>query len=466
MKIGLVGGSNEQRSLPFDGQRTINLYAVFDEQGKEVAALYGTPGLLTFANIGTGNIRDAFFATNGRAFAISGSALYELDAAGNGTIRGTLDQNQGITYMVENGQQLGICDGKSLYMLRYSDNDFQKVTDPDLPDVGTLDYIDGYFVVTELSSGRFRISGLYNGLSWGALDFATAESSPDFLGRAINALGLLWLLGDFTGEAWANTGDAAFPFERISGGKLSVGIAAPKTALELDESLFWVGQNKEGRGIVYRANGFTPTRISTSFVERRLQAVPNIRLLRSYAYQQEGHTFYVITGEGLATSLVYDLTTKIWHERSYFNEHGEHERHLADCCMVAFGKTLVGDRRSGKIYDMSLDYYSDDGEVIAADRIYTHISDEGEYIRARTLEIGVEPGVGTQSGAGSDPQIMMRLSKDGCKTYTDWFTAAIGKVGEYRNKARFRRLGTAPMMTFHMRITDPVRRAICGSYLK
>ena len=48
MKIGLVGPSYQARSLPFNAQRTVNLFPVFDEQGKETAALYGTPGLKLF----------------------------------------------------------------------------------------------------------------------------------------------------------------------------------------------------------------------------------------------------------------------------------------------------------------------------------------------------------------------------------------------------------------------------------
>jgi hypothetical protein len=466
MKIGLVGGSYQERSLPFDAQRTVNCYPVFDKQGKEASALYGTPGLSLFAVTGSGSIRGEFKATNGRAFAVSGSSFYEIDAAGNATSLGSLDQSQGIVYMAENGQQLGICDGKSLYMFKYSDNSFIRVTDPDLPDVGTLGFIDGYFVVSELNSGRFRISALYDGESWHALDFATAESSPDNLGLVINAAGQLWALGDFTSEIWTNTGDATFPFERISGSKLSVGIVASATGLELDGSLFWLGQNKEGTGIVYRANGFTPQRISNSAIEQQIQKASNIGQVRAYAYQEDGHSFYILTGGGLETSLAYDLSTGIWHERAYLNSEGRFEQHLASCGMVAFGKTLVGDRRNGNIYEMSLKYYSDNGEAMAFDRVYTHLSDQDRLFQFNELIIGVESGVGTLSGDGSDPKIMMRLSKDGARTWSDWAEATIGKIGQYRNKARFRRLGAAEQMTFHVRITDPVKRAICGSYLR
>lgn len=465
MKIGLVGPSSQERSLPFDAQRTVNFYPVFDKEGKEVSALYGTPGLLLFATAGTGPIRGEYAATNGRCFAVSGSSLYEINSDGSSVARGSLDQNIGIVSMTENGFQLAICDGISVYIFTYATNAYQKVTDVDLPQSGTITFIDGYFVVNQIGTGKFFISALYDGLSWAALDFATAESSPDELIRVINAVGLLWLLGSKTGEIWSNTGASNFPFERISGAKMEAGILAAHTAVAMDNSLFWVGRDDNGSGIVFRANGFTPQRVSTNAIELLIQRAPSPETLRAYPYQQEGHTFYVLTGGGMDTTLVYDLSTQLWHERAYLNEDGAFELHRASCGMFAFNKQLVGDRENGNIYVLSQDVFSDNGESLASDRIYTHLSDEGKRIRFGTLEIDFEMGVGLQSGQGEDPQVMMRLSKDGGKTWSNWYTTTIGRVGKYKNKARFRRLGMADIMTFHIRITDPVKRAVCGSYL-
>lgn len=461
--IGLVGGSRQAYSLPFNAERTVNMHPVFDQESKTKAALYGTPGLVDFADVGTGPEREGFRATNGRMFTISGSGFYEVEASGVHTLRGSIEQSQGIAYMEENGFQLCICDGSSLYIFTYADNEFEKVTDPDLPEVGTVTFIDGYFVASEVGSGRFFLSALYNGLSWNALDFATAESSPDELRRVINGIGQLWLLGEVSGEIWTNTGDSQFPFERISGAKLEVGIAAPKTALVLDNSLFWVGQDEGGTGIVYRTSGLTPRRISTDEVEAALQAAPNPLEMRSWWYQKNGHIFYVITGGGLETSWVYDLTTQIWCERAYTNSYGQFEPHLANWCVYAFGKHLVGDRRNGKIYELSESAYDDAGEPLIAERIYTHTAMNSERFSINRLTIDLEGGVGLEDG--SDAVIMMQLSKDGGKTWGNWHTTSIGKVGKYLSKARFRRLGYAEQITFRVRISDPVKRVLLASYV-
>lgn len=465
MKIGLVGPSYQERSIPFDAQRTINLYPVFDKDGKEVSALYGTPGLSLFATAGTGPVRGSYASANGRAFVVSGSNLYELTSVGATTLRGSLETASGIVSIDENGLQLAICDGESAYIFTYATNAFVRVTDSDFPSAGTITFIDGYFAVNKNDSGVFYISSSYDGTAWAALDFATAESSPDELLRVINAVGQLWLLGTFTTEVWTNTGASAFPFERISGAKMEMGILAPHSAVAVDNSLFWVGRDRIGSGIVYRAQGFTPQRISTSAIELLLQQASSPETLRAYTYQQDGHTFYVITGGGMDTTLVYDISTQLWHERTYLNSSGEFEQHLGACGMFAFSQQLVGSRIDGKIYTMSLDVYSDDGDEIASERIYTHLSDEDKRIRFNQLVISMETGVGLQSGDGSDPQITLWISKDGGRTYSNGYMTSFGAVGNYITRAEFRRLGIASNITFKVRITDPVKRALIGSYL-
>jgi len=136
MKTGLVGGSVEQWSAPFDAQRTINMYPVTDEQGAEVTALYSCAGLSVFGVVGSGNIRGMYSSTNGRAFVVSGSGLYEVQGDGTSTLRGSLLQTDGIVTIAENGLQLAICDGVNLYILTYATNVFAKVTDADFLSCG------------------------------------------------------------------------------------------------------------------------------------------------------------------------------------------------------------------------------------------------------------------------------------------------------------------------------------------
>jgi hypothetical protein len=464
MKISLAGGSKQQYSLPFNSERTVNLYPIVDESGSDAASLYNTAGLALFGTAGLGAIRGCFSAGNNRAFVVSGSELYEVLANGTSIPRGSLLGSSGIVTMAENGVQLAVCDGDKVYIFTFATNVFAIVTDPDLPSVGAIDYIDSYFVVNENNTGRFYISALLNGLSWDALDFATAESSPDKLNRAVNFLGYIGLFGDKTLEIWRNTGDSLFPFAKVSS-STPIGCISPYTILSVDTSVYWVGANEQGYGIVYQAQGFTPKRISTEPIEKLLQAVSQPELLRSWSYQEQGHVFYAITGSDLETTLVFDLNTQIWHERAWLNPQGEFEQHRGSCVMRAFNKTLVGDRETGDIYEMSLDYYTDVDDYIKRVRVTTHLLDEMKRIRYNSLTIGFETGVGLQSGQGSEPLINLRISQDGARTWSNLYSKSIGAVGKYQQEVTFRRLGISQQNTFEISTSEPCKIVLTGAYL-
>lgn len=469
MKIGLVGGTTQQWSLPFDAQDTINFYPVLDDEGKEVSALYGTPGLtlVSYADPLAG--RGSFPAANGRGFFVAGTGLYEINSDFNTTLLGTLSSSTGTVSIAENGLQLAVCDGQNVYIFTYATGAFVAVSDPDFPGASTIDFIDGYFVISVPGSGKFFISALYDGTSWDALDFSTAESSPDNLGRVKNAIGQLWLLGTLTSEVWTNTGASAFPFERIAGAKMDVGILAPQTALEFDNSLFWVGQDKNGDGIVYRANGFTPQRISTESIERIIQAAPDKANLNAYTYQEGGHAFYVVTGGGMPVTLCYDLATQLWHKRAFLNNTGQYEQHLLHSVMYIFGIQLgVSRKPQSAIYQMSSDFYSDAQYPLSSERIFRHISNENQRLQFKQLEIAIEAGVGAVTGESNvlEPQIVLWISRDGGKTWSNGYSASMGRIGQDNRRAVWRRLGTATNITFKIRITDQVKRALIGAYLK
>lgn len=468
MKIPLAGQSYQMFSKPFDAQRQINLFTVIDPTGKENTALYMTPGLSEFADTGVGPCRNNFTSNNNRTFIVSGTGFYEIESNGNATLYGSLNQSNGNVTFAENGTQLAICDGATLYIFTYSTNNFAQVSNPNFPGAGTVTFKDGYFIVNQPGTGKFYISGLYDGNSWDALDFKSAENLPDDLICVYASLDYLWLFGTNTIEVWQNTGGSAassFPFSRINGGTLNVGLEAIYSVRHTDNSLFWLGRDEYGRAFTYRTNGLSPVRISTEAIELKMQEASSLLNVTAYVYQEQGHLFYILTGGQLETTWVYDITTGLWHERAFLNSEGNFEQHLASCCTFAFNKQLVGDRRNGKVYEMSMDYYSDAGNAILRERTFQHLSDEANRIRYNSLDIGVESGVGQQNGEDANPLISLQLSLDGARTWSNPYTKPIGAIGKYQTKVTYRRLGVTDQMTFRIRISSAVKVAITGAYL-
>lgn len=330
--------------------------------------------------------------------------------------------------------------------------------------VGTLDVIDSFFIVSKKGTRQFYKSAANNGMSWNALDFASKSAQPDNLARVKQAVGQLWLFGQYSSEVWTNTGASSFPFSRISGAKLTVGILAPDTAMELDNSVFWLGQDQSGNGIVYRASGFTPQRISTTAIERMIAMAPNKDKIRACVFQREGHLFYMLVGDGLETSPVYDITTQIWHERAYLEESGLFSRYRAEVCTFNGTDWIMGDYENNNLYKLDPDAYTDNGNPVVFERITQTITNENKRTRYNMLNILLENAVGNDDAP--DPKIELYVSRDGGRTWIGVEITSMGAIGATQTQVIFRNLGVAQTLTFKIRISDPVRRRIVGAYLQ
>jgi len=103
------------------------------------------------------------------------------------------------------------------------------------------------------------------------------------------------------------------------------------------------------------------------------------------------------------------------------------------------------------------------------------------YNRVLTADERQELATGTTSGSwsqpdpsqsewpgapGVDPQIMLRLSNDGGKTWGPEMWRGIGKTGEYFKRVRWNRLGSVRRRVFEVSYTAPVPITIIGANLK
>jgi hypothetical protein len=79
---------------------------------------------------------------------------------------------------------------------------------------------------------------------------------------------------------------------------------------------------------------------------------------------------------------------------------------------------------------------------------------------AGSLELVFDRGIGTTTGQGADPRVMMRQSWDGGKTWSSERWRTMGKIGQYRARAVWSRMGAAPQRVIEFSIADPVRRAL------
>lgn len=373
---GLIGSFGRMRSPNVNAERTVNLYAELIDFGtpKVRANLYRTPGLYPAYGLDSGPIR-ALFEQDGRAFAVGGAGFYELFPNQTTIKRGVLatDGNPATisanTAAVppedeeepEGGNQLFITSGGHGYIFNLTTNVLAEITDDAFPCPCLMGmFFDGYFIALNAATGAFVLSDLLDGFAWNGLDFGLESQVSDRTRAIVRTHDNLWLLGQKNAAPWFNNGSLAFPFAPVQGSLIEHGIEAPFAIEVMDNTLIWLGRDVQGGGIVWRANGYTPERISTDAIHYYLSKVPFLSNAISWSYQEEGHLFYVLYLPTAETTLVYDVTTNMWHERALWDPIGQRWLpHVARCHTYAFGHHLVGDRLSSTIYFMGRQYLTD-----------------------------------------------------------------------------------------------------------
>ena len=505
MKTPILGSSYVVRSVNAADNRMVNLFPeIIPEGGKEPAFLNRAPGLKLLNTIGTGPIRGlwAFSPNDGTGFVVSGIELYKINNSYTATLIGVVS-GTGPVSMSDNGTQLFIaCNGPS-YIYNNTTNAFGQITDPDFPGAVTVAYLDGYFVFNEPNSQKLWVTQLLDGTSIDPLDFASTEGSPDGLLAVVSNFREIWAFGTNSIEVWFDSGATDFPLQRIQGAFNELGCAAPYSIAKMDNGLFWLGRDRRGQGIVYRANGYTGQRISTHAVEWQIQQYDNMSDAIGYTYQQDGHSFYVLVFPSANTTWVYDVATQAWHERAGWSN-GAFTRHRGNCQMAFNNKILIGDFENGNLYSFDLTDYSDNGDIQKWLRSWRALP-TGQNNLKRTaqhsLQLDIESGVGlngsmiaetiyllteddeyliTENGdylisddttpitQGSDPQVMLRWSDDGGHTWSNEHWSPIGKIGEYYKRVFWRRLGMTLKLrdrVYEISGTDPVKIDIMGAEL-
>lgn len=468
MKTPILGSSSVARSVNAADNRMVNLYPeIIPEGSKEAAFLSRAPGLRKVQTVGAGPIRGMWSYGNA-AYVVSGTKLYKMESGYVITELGTVDGTTQPVSMADNGVQLFVaCQGPS-YIYSNQTNSFQRITDADFPGALTVGYLDGYFVFNEPYSQRLWVTGLFEGTDVDALDFASAEGSPDGVVGIIIDHRELWVFGTSSVEVFYNSGDADFPLSRIQGAFNEIGCAATYSIAKMDNGLFWLGRDARGQGIVYRANGYTGQRISTHTVEWQIQQYSDISDAIGYTYQQDGHSFYVLTFPTADKTWVYDVATQAWHERAGW-ENGGFTRHRGNCQVFFNGETLVGDYQNGNIYALDPDVYDDAGTPQKALRSWRALPPTSAGVKRTTqhsLQVDIESGVGLNTGQGSDPQMMLRWSDDGGHTWSNEHWVTMGKIGEHYRRVIWRRLGMTQKLrdrVYEVSVTDPVKLAITGA---
>lgn len=473
---GFIGPSYTSRSERFDCQRLVNYYLELDElgagKGGEPAVAICTPGLNLVQNVGAGPIRCIYTQSNDEiSYIVSGQEVYQISGSLGVPIliTGNLTTETGPVQAVDNGISVMFVDGVNGYYLNIGTPVLNTIVDPNFFATDTITYQDGYFIGVQKGTNAFFISDI-DSINFPPLNEANASGSPDILVAAISNNRQLYLFGTKSLEIWWNSGQsAATPFTRQDGRFSQVGCVAPASVAVLGETLLWLGTNNQGGGIVYMLDNAMPTRVSTYAVEFSIQSVGDLSGATGYAYQMEGHYFYVLNIPGLDTTWVFDVGTKQWAERQS-TTNGVTDRNIGENHAFLNGVHLIGDYRNGNVYALDLNTYTENGNVVYRIRQSPHVSESLNRMFYKLLEVDFQFGVGlpnngTNSLSSVDPRVTLEISNDGGETWGNAIYASLGKIGKYKTRARWQRLGSSRDRVFRVTVTEPVRVVMLSAML-
>jgi hypothetical protein len=459
--VPLFGGGFKGKSPNVTAQQRINLYGEIQPDGdKTRIAFYGRAGRSLFTTFGDTPARGAI-AVGVRGFVVHRGTLWEINNAGTQTSRGTLSTTTGRVDLTTDGVVILITDGTAGYTFTLATNVFAVVAAADYPDAATTcTWLDGQFIVDQGSGDSFQISS--DGTTWDALDVASAESAPDGLVRVFADHGEISLFGEATTEFWGNTGAQDFPFAPVRGSTIEYGLAARWSLAKFNDSLAGLFKNKMGQVQVMMLKGYTPTPLSNPELDSIINSFTTVSDATGFSRMQGGHPFYQINFPTGMKSFEFDALSGLWGEVQY-GLNGERDR--GEMCLDYVNKPRLFDYSNGNVYMIDPTLYSDNGDAIRSVIVTRHFFQNYDRVTINRLFVDFESGVGLVSGQGVDPQVMLRISRDGGHSYGNELRASMGKIGKYPKRAEFRRLGTARDYIFELAITDPVKRVIVGAGL-
>lgn len=469
---GFVGGSYPAQAVTLDQERTVNWYVERSEQAATATArtaMYPTPGVTSIATATHGVGRGHIFI-DGREFCVIGGALYEVSSVGTLTNRGNVTQDSTAVTISSNGDgggQLFITSGGNGFLFTLSTNVLTTIAAlAGKADMGA--HLDGYFLALDRDTSTLYVSDLLDGSTWQTgTQFAQRSAAPDpwislqVLGRYI------WLLGEQTSEVWYNSG-SAFPFELHPSGLIPYGIVAPDSAAVGDASLYWLGASKIGNGYVMRSTGFTPEVISHPPMELAIGEYIEIDDAFGECYSDLGHTFFVLSFPVAGKTWAFDSRSGQWHERgTWIAEQAAYTSWRPRYHAFAFGEHRILDSSGPSLYRMARDIGTDvESRPIRRLRRAPALQAEMQRIYYSSFELDLEPGLGAVTGQGSNPQVGLRYSNDGGKTWGPEMFRSAGALGNYLMRVQWERMGAARRRVFEVSVSDPVPYRLTNAYLR
>lgn len=429
----------ERRRGDFPELPVVNMLAE-DIPTEPGITLQSRPGLENASvNMGSDPVKELFQidgVLNNGLFGVAATNLYK-DGTSVGAINGT-DNVSFAGYedvvFVNAGESIWAYDGTTLTELSF----------PDSADVSKIVVGASRLVALRKDTGKIYWTSPL-GTTVDALDFATAENSPDTLKDILFLSDRLILFGSETVEIWPATGDDELPYQPLPGATYPVGVKEVGNACLFNRSFAWITNYNE---VCFNS----PENIlSDPELQTRIAASTTSHLWTFFVDENE---FLVVTLD--SETWVYGGRSQVWSRLESFGQ----SNWVCQCYENGnFGTTL-----NGQLVQWSTDSYEDLGGPM--NRSFSGwIPLTGEPLWLGNIVLRTNPGTTPfLSGDYADPVVELRTSLDGGRSWNEWQSRTLGQQGQYRAKTVWSSMGQFgyPGVLAQVRCSDPVPFRISG----
>lgn len=450
--IQITGSSYQSRSKPLSSQQTVNWYPQYSDEGKENLVLMPFPGLKQAGDFDTPMVNRGFWRMSEVLYQVKGNKLYSIDRYGEHTELGDLPNSDACDF-ADDGINMFIVTGGVVYHYSSTLKTLTR-TLTDYNGIKSVDFIQSFFIyggvkflyVSKVGDGTV-IQGTVG-----------AEFKPDALVKLFVYGETIYAMGDRTVEAFYINAAASPPTSRLAGQVFNVGLKSRDSVASTDNYFYFLGDDYS----IYQSNAGVAQKISTDAISNFLQSANDISSAVGYTFTLQGQNFYCINVGGKSFILNESLGIKGWFELSSGLVGGVWQGgDVIDC----YGKNMVADTTNGKVYELDLDTYKNDGDPLKRTRVTRSINGDvfnmkGKRIQMSRLELIMETGVGLITGQGENPRIMIEISCDGGRTFKAGSWARVGRMGEHVIKVEFFSLLSFYDAMFKITTTDPVNYTI------
>lgn len=285
---------------------------------------------------------------------------------------------------------------------------------------------------------------------------------------------------------WQNSTTAPFAIvAKTSDSGLDFGDAAAV----IGQECYYVGKG-HGRqlGVWCAGEGGAIRKVSTRAIDQRLASYAKITDVRTFAYSYKGHTFFIASifgnyasEESHEETIAYDLSEDVWSDRESYDQEGNaHAWSAYDSVSIEgipfFAVNTKGDSRYVTKFspDSFTDLYMEDSRYptnsyfIKKTRTTGIKYDGVNDIIVTALELVMNNGsakVAADDSPAKNPKVMLQVSADGGRTWSNELWAYAGQVGQYSWRTRWNNLGRGARFAFRVRMSDPCNFEIATAYI-